>query len=98
MVIGSTWNLPLSIGVTEKDLGETVGDITEKNLGVTVGNDFDEDKLNVSVAGVVSLFSFLNNILSFSAILVLKLSESSEFLIRFSSDLGMVNLFWTDGE
>ena len=43
MVIGSTWNLPLSIGVTEKDLGETVGD------------DFDEDKLlNVTVAGVVS--------------------------------------------
>ena len=57
MVIGSTWNLPLSIGVTEKDLGETVGDITEKDLGetveditekdlgVTVGDDFDEDKL-----------------------------------------------------
>ena len=43
MVIWFTWNLPLSIGVTEKDLGETVGD------------DFDEDKLlNVAVAGVVS--------------------------------------------
>jgi hypothetical protein len=43
MVMGSTWKIPFSIGVTVKDLGETVGE------------DFTEDKpWNDVVAGVVS--------------------------------------------
>ena len=61
-------------------------------------NDFIKDHC-------LTWFSFLNNFLSFSAILALNLSASPEFLIRFPSALcwclsapGMLNLFWRNGE
>jgi len=77
IMMGSTWNTPLSLGVIVND------------LGITVGEDFTADKLiNGVVAGVVSLMTSSNNTLWDPAILLSWVSISAELVITFPPSLG----------